>query len=193
VRAGQGYADRVVMRGGHEGKNEMHNVFAQVSDWPKVCRRAGGRRHYNQVRQFRAVQRRARLASMLRKEGLGWGYQTRMAAKLGVSPSTISRDITLLRVGLKLPTDHNHEQRARTALDRRAKAEAKAVETDEECNALPEMISRRDVPATSSAEPCKPPMQVPRWVPTEHGASGRYPESPKEGQAAGQTPRRRPL
>ncbi len=78
----------------------MHNVCAQVSDWPNICRRAGGRRHYNRVRQFRAVQRRAQLAPMLRKEGLRWGYQTRLAAKLGVSPSTISRDMLLLRLGL---------------------------------------------------------------------------------------------
>ena len=103
----------------------MHNVFAQVSDWPNICRRAGGRRRYNRVRQFRAVQRRARLASMLLEEGLGWGNQTRMAAQLGVSPSTISRDFALLRLCLQHPTDHNHEQRALAALVRRARNEAR--------------------------------------------------------------------
>jgi hypothetical protein len=47
-----------------------------------------------------------------------------MAAKLGVSPSTISRDMLLLRLGLKHPTDYNKEERALAALDRRARNEA---------------------------------------------------------------------
>lgn len=133
----------------------MHNVFAQVSDWSNVCRRAGGRRHYNRVRQSRAVQRRAQLASMLLREGLSWGYQIRMAAKLGVSPSTISRNFTLLRLGLRHPTDYNDEKRVLAALDRRAKAEVHVGETAADSKMSAGRITGVNVPGRSSVERCE--------------------------------------
>lgn len=133
----------------------MHNVFAQVSDWSNVCRRAGGRRHYNRVRQSRAVQRRAQLASMLLREGLSWGYQIRMAAKLGVSSSTISRNFTLLRLGLRHPTDYNDEKRVLAALDRRAKAEVHVGETAADSKLFHEASGNHGVSAAMSESRCE--------------------------------------
>jgi transposase len=55
-------------------------------------RRASARRHYNAWRQFLALYRRCEVVKLL-----GQGYkQSYIAARLGVSPSTISRDIHAL-------------------------------------------------------------------------------------------------
>lgn len=56
-------------------------------------RRASGRRHYNSVRQFRALVRQVQVARLLAQ-----GVRTRqeIARRLGVHPSTISRDIQVL-------------------------------------------------------------------------------------------------
>ncbi len=69
--------------------------------WDEVCRRAGGRRHYNSVRQFRAALRRTELAHLLVTGAVGSpffdrGTQRRLADRLGVSETTISRDIATL-------------------------------------------------------------------------------------------------
>lgn len=62
-----------------------------VSD-AEAYRRAGGRRYYNSMRQFRAKLRRARVAELLRK-----GYrQIEIARELGVSKATICRDVAAL-------------------------------------------------------------------------------------------------
>ena len=81
--------------------------WSATSSWDEVCRRASGRRHYNAVRSFRALSRRLRLAKlMLVKGGLrervkgGWtdqGVQARLARELGVSRSTVCRDVAFLR------------------------------------------------------------------------------------------------
>lgn len=69
---------------GHEGR-----ILSQ----DEVERRASGRRHYNRVRQFRALARRHQVVRLL-----GQGVRTRqaMARRLGVHPSIISRDIQAL-------------------------------------------------------------------------------------------------
>jgi hypothetical protein len=69
---------------GHEGI-----VLSQ----DEVERRASGRRHCNHVRQFRALARQRQVARLL-----GQGVRTRqaIARRLGVHPSTISRDIQAL-------------------------------------------------------------------------------------------------
>ena len=54
---------------------------------------AGGRRRYNRERQDQALERRAEVAKLIRANGLGRGAQRRMAAKLQVSESVISRDV----------------------------------------------------------------------------------------------------
>jgi hypothetical protein len=58
----------------------------------EVYRRAGGRRRYNATRQLRAALRRRAVLKLLGEFGLGYGTQQRIAARLGVSAATISRD-----------------------------------------------------------------------------------------------------
>ena len=60
----------------------------------EVERRASGRRHYNSVRQFRALERQGQVVRLLAQ-----GMRTRqeIARRLGVHPSTISRDIQALQ------------------------------------------------------------------------------------------------
>ena len=53
--------------------------------------RAGGRRHYNSLRQLHAELRRAQVARLLLDGGLHRGTQAQIARQLGVSEATISR------------------------------------------------------------------------------------------------------
>jgi hypothetical protein len=64
----------------------------------EASRRAGGRRRYNRVRRFLATYRRYQLARLLRDRGgwTDWGTQARLARELGVSRSTICRDVAFL-------------------------------------------------------------------------------------------------
>jgi DNA-binding transcriptional ArsR family regulator len=61
---------------------------ARVPD-DEAYRRAGGRRRYNAVRQFRAELRLEKVGHLLR-QGLS---RAEIARRLGVHPSTVSRDI----------------------------------------------------------------------------------------------------
>ncbi len=70
----------------------------RVSD-TEAARRAGGRRRYNAVRQFRAVLRRRKVARLYLEFGGGYGCQAEIARRLGVHPSTVSRDLAILRRG----------------------------------------------------------------------------------------------
>lgn len=64
----------------------------------EVARRAGGRRHYNAWRQFRALHRRSEVARRLTVQGaFRRGFQARLARELGVSRATICRDVRELR------------------------------------------------------------------------------------------------
>ena len=65
------------------------------SEWNSICRRAGGRRRYNGVRQFLANRRLSEVIKALKEFGFAWGSQSRIAERLGVSRST-----TILRVVL---------------------------------------------------------------------------------------------
>lgn len=73
--------------------------WGRPTSWDEVCRRAGGRRHYNSMRQF---QRELRLLAILERTHSflpllhRTGAQKRLAAELGVSASTISRDVKRL-------------------------------------------------------------------------------------------------
>ena len=61
----------------------------------EVARRAAGRRHYNEVRQFNAALRRIEVMRRFNEYG-GFatrGVVSRIAAELGVHRSTVSRDI----------------------------------------------------------------------------------------------------
>ena len=59
-------------------------------------RAAGGRRRWNAVRQTRAIERRAEVVKLMRTYGIGRGSQTKIAAALGVSDATISRDFNTI-------------------------------------------------------------------------------------------------
>jgi hypothetical protein len=58
-----------------------------------IYRRAGGRRHYNKMRQADAFWRRVSLMTILRRDGYQPGDYARWAAELGVSRATICRDV----------------------------------------------------------------------------------------------------
>jgi hypothetical protein len=66
----------------------------------EICRRAGGRRHYNAWRGTLRLQRRCKVSRLLRTYPLfKRGTVTAIAEVLGVSVATISRDIqAILRV-----------------------------------------------------------------------------------------------
>ncbi len=73
----------------------------------EACKRAGGRRHFNAVRQFRALHRRMKIVESLRVQGsfAERGVQARLARQLGVSEATISRDIAaILKISAPCPT-----------------------------------------------------------------------------------------
>jgi hypothetical protein len=63
----------------------------------RICHRAGGRRHYNAVRQFRALARRLKVLELADRFGLFLrGAQARIARELGVHRSTVCRDLKVL-------------------------------------------------------------------------------------------------
>ena len=67
------------------------------SEWDAICRRAGGRRRYNQARQWAAEMRLSQVAKLLNEVPHERGYQTRIAKRLGVSRSTVCRDMARLK------------------------------------------------------------------------------------------------
>jgi AraC-like DNA-binding protein len=72
--------------------------WSEPTDSLSAAKRAAGRRHYNAVRQFCAEHRRLAVSKLLIRIGWRRGCQTEIARKLGVSRSTICRDLqTLLR------------------------------------------------------------------------------------------------
>jgi hypothetical protein len=76
------------------------------TDWESVCRRAAGRRAYNAHRSLSALLRRCQVVRLLCVKGglTKHGTQARLARQLGVSRSTICRDISfLLLVGRPCP------------------------------------------------------------------------------------------
>lgn len=75
----------------------MQENWSAPTSWDEVCKRASGRRHYNAIRQFRAVFRRRKVARLWLAYGGEWGCQRRIAEELGVSEATISRDLDTLR------------------------------------------------------------------------------------------------
>lgn len=64
--------------------------------WDATCARASGRRHYNAVRQARALERRAVVRHLWAAAGghnAPWGTQQRIAVALGVGRATVCRDL----------------------------------------------------------------------------------------------------
>ena len=71
----------------------MPNVWSAPTSWTEVCQRANGRRKYQSIRRLQARLRRQQIARHLRREGLSYGVQARLARTLGVSKATISSDV----------------------------------------------------------------------------------------------------
>ena len=81
----------------------MSNNWSDSTTFDEVCRRASGRRHYNSVRQFRALMRRREVLELMANLGdpLAWGSRARIARQLGVSRSTICRDFQYILVRMR--------------------------------------------------------------------------------------------
>ncbi len=63
------------------------------TDWPSVCRRAAGRRKYNEERQRYAGARADLVCKLLLEYGVDcWGVCARIARELSVSRATVCRD-----------------------------------------------------------------------------------------------------
>jgi DNA-binding CsgD family transcriptional regulator len=70
----------------------MSDAWSAPTAWASVCRRAGGRRHINAMRQLRATRRRLEVGRLL-----GEAYTPgEIAAQLGVSRWTVWRDVRAL-------------------------------------------------------------------------------------------------
>ena len=67
--------------------------WSTPASFNEVCRRAGGRRAYNSWRTFTKILRRHDVARLLLEYGHKRGVQARIAAVLGVSEATVSRDL----------------------------------------------------------------------------------------------------
>ena len=67
--------------------------------------RSGGRKKYNAMRQFEASLRQIKVAQMMNTNGWRKGTQRQIARQLGVSDSTISRDVKVILEGLKLSSN----------------------------------------------------------------------------------------
>src|SRR5438309_250877 len=80
----------------------MDNYWGSYAPDSVVHRRAGGRRHYNNVRAVAVAYRRLQVSRLLlTTRGRGrigsHGVQAEIARKLGVSEATISRDCAYLQ------------------------------------------------------------------------------------------------
>ena len=72
----------------------MRNTWwSQRTDWDTVCRRARGRANYNSRRRLRAQLRRREVLHLWFEWRDKPGLQTLIAAHLGVSKSTICRNL----------------------------------------------------------------------------------------------------
>ncbi len=133
-------------------------TLQRPADWNAFCRRAGGRRQYNAVRRFRALERLTEVVNLLVEFGRGYGYQSQIADRLGVHRSTICRDIArLTRIhwgGRKADEEH----RATIRLQRRIRAEDKA-EMERAVQDQPASETLEDSPPPIL--PVQPPVPVP--------------------------------
>ncbi len=67
------------------------------TDRETVCKRAAGRRRYNARRGMQKLVRRMQILNLLSERSLfDHGLRTRLARELGLSVSTISRDLKAL-------------------------------------------------------------------------------------------------
>ena len=75
----------------------MSGTWSMPVSPEEAARRAGGRRKYNRVRQAKAFWRRVEISRLMARRGaFEPGYQAELARKLGVSRSTVCRDMKAL-------------------------------------------------------------------------------------------------
>ena len=115
-------------------------ISQPLPTWDAVCRRAGGRRHYNAVRQFQAAQRLLQVLALLNDFGLGRGSQSRIAERLGVHRSTICRDVAKLERrfwgGNEAEEKHSADQRMQRDIRAEDQAELEWHEAERESEAV---------------------------------------------------------
>jgi hypothetical protein len=134
--------------------------------WDEVCRRAGGRRRYNKMRQVRAFKRLMMVKSLCLGYGTGYGSQARIARELGVHRSTICRDFQLLAAV-------ERRDLFPTGIDQAVDGAPSAAVRDA---AEPLKPTRRARSGITVPDPAREPLsspsgefQVPRWLPpSEH-------------------------
>ena len=85
---------RAFLRAG-EVRHMRATNWNQRTDSVTAAKRAGGRRKYNALRQFKAEFRRMKLSALLGNTDRG--CQSQFAKELGVSRSTICRDLARLK------------------------------------------------------------------------------------------------
>jgi hypothetical protein len=78
----------------------------------EAYRRAAGRRAHNLRRQYGAAARRAEVARLLTRYGVGGGVRARIAREMGVHASTIGRDLHRILPPLGAPALPDHRQEA---------------------------------------------------------------------------------
>lgn len=95
----------------------------RCQSWDAICRRAGGRRKYNHMRQIRAEMRLLRVVDLLGEFGFARGYQSRIARALNVSTSTVSRDIARLFLRYRGGREAEQRHQVRERMERRIRRE----------------------------------------------------------------------
>ena len=79
----------------------MATSWSKLTTHSEAARRAGGRRRINAVRHWGVIQRRAKVFKTVSERGLAGfdrGVRAQIARELGVSRSTISRDVAAIFV-----------------------------------------------------------------------------------------------
>jgi hypothetical protein len=75
----------------------MTTSWTKLVSSDEAARRAAGRRHYNAHRHYQAMRRRGRVLQLVEdRGGLCHGVRAAVARELGVSRSTVSRDVAWL-------------------------------------------------------------------------------------------------
>ena len=144
-------------------------------------------------RQWAAEMRLHEVAKLLNEVGHERGYQTRIAKRLGVSRSTICRDVARLMRRYWGGKEAEERHREEVRRDQRIRDEDRwlrgliEADTDEEDPEIempwePQMLfaeepERPRLPPPTP--PCEQPIQVPRWLPPSRSrsTSRTFPES----------------
>ena len=150
--------------------------------WDAMCRRAGGRRGYNRLRQFLANYRLTKVVELLRETGFRRGYQTIIANALGVHRSTICRDLRRLHLRRLHGRDADKMIRGLAVVAKHARDDAKADEAYEERKLAAPTGGGQSARIRRRAATADLTTQVPKWLPRlaaqRQAATHRHEEFP---------------